>query len=86
LEKKSFRGGARSSKHDGERIGDADESDDDDNSLLVEGENSAGSDIDTIEEEVDISQSEGSEHFPVNELEDDDLADGNLETNHVVQD
>lgn len=65
MEKKSVRGlGGQSSRHDGDGRGGAGHSDsdeDDDNSLLAEKEEDSHSDIDTIEEEVDLS-SEGSDH------------------------
>ena len=71
MEKGTVRGGGgRSSHHDGERVGGVDHSDsDDDNSLLAEKEDSH-SDIDTIEEEVDLS-SEGSDHEDQQPEEDD---------------
>ena len=61
MEKKSFKGAGISTTI-GERLGEEGhtDSDDDDNSALAGGEDSH-SDIDTIEEEVDIS-SEGSDH------------------------
>lgn len=52
--------GGQSSRHDEDRINEVDHSDSDDHSLLAEKEDSH-SDIDTIEEEVDLS-SEGSDH------------------------
>ena len=53
-----------SSRHEGDRIDEVNHSDsdeDDDHSMLVEKEDESHSDIDTIEEEVDLS-SEGSDH------------------------
>ena len=64
MEKNTIRGaGGVSSRHEGDRIGEVNhsESDDDDHSMLVEKEEDSHSDIDTIEEEVDLS-SEGSDH------------------------
>ena len=66
MEKNTVRGaGFHSSHHDGDRIGEVDHSDsdeDDDHSMLAEKEEEdSHSDIDTIEEEVDLS-SEGSDH------------------------
>ena len=66
MEKNTVRGaGNHSSRHDGDRIGEVDHSDsdeDDDHSMLAEKEEEdSHSDIDTIEEEVDLS-SEGSDH------------------------
>ena len=65
MEKNTIRGaGGHSSRHDGDRIGEVEHSDsdeDDDHSMLVEKEEDSHSDIDTIEEEVDLS-SEGSDH------------------------
>lgn len=64
MEKKTIRGAdGHSSRHDGDRINEVehfDSDEDDDHSLLAEKEDSH-SDIDTIEEEVDLS-SEGSDH------------------------
>lgn len=61
MEKRSLRGaGGQSSRHDEDRINEVDHSDSDDHSLLAEKEDSH-SDIDTIEEEVDLS-SEGTDH------------------------
>ena len=61
MEKKSFKGAGISTTI-GERLGEEGntDSDDDNNSSLAEG-GDTHSDIDTIEEEVDIS-SEGSDH------------------------
>ena len=66
MEKNTIRGaGGQSSRHDGDRIGEvanSDSDEDDDHSLLAEREGEdSHSDIDTIEEEVDLS-SEGSDH------------------------
>lgn len=66
MEKNTVRGaGCHSSRHDGDRIGEVDHSDsdeDDDHSMLAEKEEEdSHSDIDTIEEEVVLS-SEGSDH------------------------
>jgi hypothetical protein len=63
MEKKSFKGANQSSKH-GEYQENSDESDD--NSILAEKEESH-SEIDTIEEEVDLSMSEGSDREEVQE-------------------
>jgi len=64
MEKNTIRGGGgQSSRHGGDRINEVQHSDSDsdgDHSLLAEKEDSH-SDIDTIEEEVDLS-SEGSDH------------------------
>ena len=65
-------GGCLSSRHDGDRIGEVDHSDsdeDDDHSMLAEKEDDDHSDIDTIEEEVDLS-SDGSDH---EEQQDDEM-------------
>ena len=71
MEKGTYKGaGGQSSRHDGDRIGGEEHSDsdeDDDHSLLAEKEDSH-SDIDTIEEEVDLS-SEGSDHEEQHEEE-----------------
>ena len=65
MEKNTIRGaGGVSSRHEGDRIDEVNHSDsdeDDDHSMLVEKEEDSHSDIDTIEEEVDLS-SEGSDH------------------------
>ena len=65
MEKNTIRGaGGVSSRHEGDRIGEVNETDsdeDDDHSMLAEKEEDSHSDIDTIEEEVDLS-SEGSDH------------------------
>lgn len=65
MEKNTVHGaGCLSSRHDGDRINEVDHSDsdeDDDHSMLAEKEDDDHSDIDTIEEEVDLS-SEGSDH------------------------
>ena len=62
MEKKSIPGANQSSKHGNDQAERNLDSDDSyDNSMLVEKEDSH-SDIDTIEEEVDLSMSEGSEH------------------------
>lgn len=66
MEKNTIRGaGGVSSRHEGDRIGEVNHSDsdeDDDHSMLVEKEEEdSHSSIDTIEEEVDLS-SEGSDH------------------------
>ena len=61
MEKKSQVGANQSSRHEGDNAERNLGSDDsDDNSMLAEKEDSH-SDIDTIEEEVDLSQSEGSD-------------------------
>ena len=63
MEKNTIRGPGLIS-HAGDRIGEVDHSDsddEDDHSMLVEKEEDSHSDIDTIEEEVDLS-SEGSDH------------------------
>ena len=65
MEKNTIRGaGGVSSRHEGDRIDEVNHSDsdeDDDHSMLAEKEEDSHSDIDTIEEEVDLS-SEGSDH------------------------
>ena len=65
MEKNTIRGGGgHSSQHDHDRINEVEHSDSDsdgDHSLLAEKEDSHSDDIDTIEEEVDLS-SEGSDH------------------------
>ena len=79
MEKKSLPG-AKSSKHDGEQAErhlDSDESDD--NSMLVEKEEDSHSDIDTIEEEVDLSASEGSDHEEQNENDEKTMQSNQLQ-------
>lgn len=63
MEKKSHRGIGQSSQRDADHLANQEivEDSDDDHSLLAEKEED-NSDIDTIEEEVDMSQSEGSDH------------------------
>ena len=65
MEKNTIKGaGGHSSLHPGDRIDEvyhSDSDEDDDHSLLAEKEDDDHSDIDTIEEEVDLS-SEGSDH------------------------
>jgi len=71
MEKGTIRGaGGHSSRHDGDRIGEVDHSDseDDDHSFMAEKQDDSHSDIDTIEEEVDLS-SEGSDREEQHENE-----------------
>ena len=62
MERKSHRGIGQSSQRDADHLANQEiVEDSDDHSLLAEKEED-NSDIDTIEEEVDMSQSEGSDH------------------------
>ena len=61
MEKKSHKGVGQSSQRDADHLANQEIGEDsDDDSLLAEKDDN--DDIDTIEEEVDMSQSEGSDH------------------------